>query len=1021
MYKTSQEYKNKILKSSTIQELNIYIDEKKVEDNHIINFKRKLNLFNNNEFCLGSTPEIDIELEIDKIELPEEYNEIYIESGLEDEIIPIGKFIIKNIEDDELKVKITATDYMTKFEKNYDGSKLDYPLTLIEVLNDICKQIGVELGSTSFLNMNKEIAVYDNTVSARTYISYIAEQAGGFAHIGRDGKLYIKPIGQDIIDFDINLFSDYKWGDKFKISRVSYEDGIQNYKFGDETNNTIYISANNMYIVDSEQIENIYNNIKDLEVYSFEGTTIIDPAYDIGDILIIDGKPIIYQGEMEYYSKFKAIIQSKIQPKNENESCQTKPNTATKIRRIQSSINQIDGKIEQLTQETSEYEEKITQVTQDFDKIKQDVELKLDFQRDVSGVSQILLENTSELKGSIFKLQIIGNINFLFPSNTIYPSTTLYPIGQYITLIIDKNDRNNISDEAYKIKIVLSEPLRKLNKEIYDEILIEEKLLKIIRRVGLDSDGNFYKLDSEIVIDFGDFEIPSFKDNTYIYILENSNLTYNASYLVDNEYINTFATKTELNTKVEQSAKGIMTEVNKKVGKDEFGTKIEQNAEAVKYAWNQITQYIQMEVLNGKASLAIRDKDGKLIMSIDQDGQHWYIQKDNVDKNIAETVLVELTENNETKKSLMFVLDNVEMEGDGIMAWGYKANNKVYPMLYMGNFGDEEYGLHFATDLMIHGNTLKFQTASISDDGVALLLNILGALRIIDSESNTWIFQLYKDYDEYSAVLKADTVVIKNSNGTKNIVELYENEAGTKNIDLKNNDITSANNIYSNGQMQSKGSIFTDGNINATGSVYGDNITSMNNCDYFNVTSAGSGDLTVGAKDTGVYLHIKPDWTSDGRLKKDIKDTTVNSLELIKKISHRAFVWKKDERQEKIGYIAQELEEIDENFVTKYEVIDDNGNIVDYDWTINERFIIANLTNALQQQQEIIEKQQEQIDFLMSKIDKKNDFKFKKINKENNKPKEYGEKIIIKRKHIQEKSIRERPKGRRVINEKNKF
>lgn len=618
MYKTSQEYKNKILKSSTIQELNIYIDGKKVEDNHIINFKRKLNLFNNNEFCLGSTPEIDIELEIDKIELSEKYNEIYIESGLEDEIIPIGKFIIKNIEDDELKVKITATDYMTKFEKNYDGSKLDYPLTLIEVLNDICKQIGVELGSTSFLNMNKEIAVYDNTVSARTYISYIAEQAGGFAHIGRDGKLYIKPIGQDIIDFDINLFSDYKWGDKFKISRVSYEDGIQNYKFGDETNNTIYISANNMYIVDSEQIENIYNNIKDLEVYSFEGTTIIDPAYDIGDILIIDGKPIIYQGEMEYYSKFKATIQSKIQPKNENESCQTKPSTATKIRRIQSSINQIDGKIEQLTQETSEYEDKISQVLQDVDGISQRVENIVDTTRIASGVKEIKLEKC--IKGYLLNLHIYGNnsvFKYLYPSNDLYPSENLYPHGDSRIIVTDEKGNSKM----YELRV--SEVLR-ANDEVRDEYILENNVARVIRRVN--EDGTTKETPEEEII--GKYTIYIEQgDNTIT--IQNYSARIEARYVQQNSYTDQFATKVEMNSAIQQSAEqvqskvnktlhdtidetledystttemesaitqtaeSINTEVRKKVGENEIISKINQSAEAVTIQASKIS-------LNGK-------------------------------------------------------------------------------------------------------------------------------------------------------------------------------------------------------------------------------------------------------------------------------------------------------------------------------------------------------------------------------------------------------------------------------------
>lgn len=145
MYNTSEEYKDKILNMQ--HELNIYIDGKKIDPNHIASFKQTLELFNNNEFCLGCTPEIDVEFEIDKRDLPENYNEVYIESGLEDEIIPVGKFTIqKPIEDDELKVKIKATDYMKKFEDNkYDGSSLAYPATLLQVLQHICLKIGVEL------------------------------------------------------------------------------------------------------------------------------------------------------------------------------------------------------------------------------------------------------------------------------------------------------------------------------------------------------------------------------------------------------------------------------------------------------------------------------------------------------------------------------------------------------------------------------------------------------------------------------------------------------------------------------------------------------------------------------------------------------------------------------------------------------------------------------------------------------------------------------------------------------------
>lgn len=362
------------------------------------------------------------------------------------EIVPIGKFTIqKPIEDNEFKVKIKATDYMKKFEDNkYDGSNLTYPKTMVEVLKDICIKVGVELGSTSFLNSDKQIAVYDNTVTARTYLGYIAEQAGGFAVIGRDGKLYIKTFGEDTINFNVDLFGDFTWGDKLKVSKISYEDGIQNYKFGDEAQATVFIDQNNMYIVDSEQVENIYNQIKDFEAYTFEGKTIIDPAYDIGDILVIEGKKVLFQGELEYAGKFKANIKSKIQAKTEQESMQTKQSNSNKIKRVQSEINQIDGKITQLVQETSEHEEKITKAQQDIDGFTQKVATKDE-----------LTEKVNELKHTIEGITLqskeTGGSNLFFYAKEYWKGETQDKEATLEEYTNTEIQQNNVSDEGYLI------------------------------------------------------------------------------------------------------------------------------------------------------------------------------------------------------------------------------------------------------------------------------------------------------------------------------------------------------------------------------------------------------------------------------------------------------------------------------------------------------------------------------------------------------------------------------------------
>lgn len=276
--------------------------------------------------------------------------------------------------------------------------------------------------------MNKEIAVYDNTVSARTYLSYIAEQAGGIAVIGRDGKLYIKTIGESSVTFPLKLFKTFKWGEKFKITRVRYDDGIQLFEKGDTTGNTVYISQDNMYIVDQEQIDNIYNALKDLEFYSFEGESIIDPALDTGDVIVIDGKNVIYQGSMQFSGRWIASIESKIQCKSKEETTTRTPSQKIINRRVQSSINQIDGKIIQLAEQTSEHETKLTQQEQDINVIKQTVSNTAEYKRETDGVSEIHIKDAGQ--ADILRLEVQGNKTYeanMFPRANLFPRAGLQP------------------------------------------------------------------------------------------------------------------------------------------------------------------------------------------------------------------------------------------------------------------------------------------------------------------------------------------------------------------------------------------------------------------------------------------------------------------------------------------------------------------------------------------------------------------------------------------------------------------
>ena len=791
------------------------------------------------------------------------------------------------------------------------------------------------------MNSNKQVSVFDNTVSAREYISYTAEQAGGFACIGRDGKLYIKTIGQDIANVNIELFQDYTWGEQFNVSRIAYEDGIQDFKFGDETNNTIWIDSNNMYIVDSEQVENIYNQLENFNCYSFEGTTIIDPALDIGDLITIDNKKVIYQGDMEYVGKFKVSISSKIEAKQKEETTRTVVSDKTKIRRVQSQIDQVEGTITQLVQETGEYDEKISKVEQSVDSINQKISNITDFTREITTKHEIHLKDTAKGLGFVLDFKIKGstdNFIYLTPSNALILSNTLVPLGQRFNIICDKQSRGNISSEAIIKEITMEQPLRDY-LGIYDELDIKDNKITVIRRIGVNTDLSLYILENEIIEDYGEFNLTTFEGDTYIYIKEYYNLEYYAQYLIKNDYLDTFATKLEMNTSIEQTNDSIMLEVNKKVGEEEFGTLIKQSPDSIKYAWNQISEFIQLMILNNNASFAILDKDKKIIMSLDKNGQHFFKDGQQVFgemgiQNIDDEQFISFSVEGEYGKQI-----------ENGMAWGIKtkSDGQFYPILSVRNFamGDKNSDTAYGE--------LELSSCNLVLNGFGTGIKTGGILVHGDPTEETGIYFF-------------------DINNSKNLLSISpDNAFGYANIKILDNIYFSKNQLGSNtfkiGYNSDKCCFFTDdgwiscetfycnSNVSIDGDteLYGGATIGFNsNSDWKGCSVYGNLNVTYG----NVYAD---NISSDRRVKKNIKDSDTGALNIIKQIRHRQFETKKDGVHYDIGYIAQEIEKIDRNFVMKREKTEN----LEERYYINELPIIATATKAIQEQEEIIEQLQE--------------------------------------------------------------
>ncbi len=754
-------------------------------------------------------------------------------------------------------------------------------------------------------------------------MSYIAEQAGGFACIGRDGKLYIRKIGQDTAEVNIELFQDYSWGEPFKISRVAYEDGVQDFKFGNETNNTVWINCDNMYIVDSEQVENIYNRLNNLECYSFEGSTIIDPSLDIGDIVIIDNKKVIYQGDMEYVGKFKSSISSKIQAKSKEETTRTVISDKAKIRRVQSEINQIDGRITQLVQETGEYDEKISKVEQDIDSINQKVSNVADFTRVVDGKNEIHLTETIEGKGYILDFNIQGNTNnfvYLPPHDGLTPSNNLVPLGGYFTIVADKQNRANMSEEAEIVRIILEEPLRNL-EDVCDEFIIEKGKARVVRRIGLNDDLSLYILENEVIDELGELELKTFKDNTYIYVQEYYNLAYSAKYVIDSEYSEVYATKVEMNTNISQTAEKISLEVSKKVDECELGTKIEQNAEAVKVAWNQISQFIQLMILNNNASFAILDKDKKVLMSLDKEGQHFFKDGTNIFGEMG-------IQNINDERFISFSVEgDYEQQIENGMAWGIKtkSDRKFYPILSIRNFAmgpqnsDASYG------------ELELSSCNLVLNGFGTGIKTGGVLIHGDPGEEEGVF--FWDINSSKNLL---SISPDNVNNYANIaifdnISFYRNGAGSNSFRVGNRE----NNC-----------LFTD-----EGSVHCNTITCLR------LTALGEASISEGLTMRGdlkvtsghIYCNNGVEPFSLAEKKKNIEKYNHKAIEEIKNTDIYYYNYKEDEEtcKKRVGAI------IGKNYNCSKEIIGTQGKGIDIYSMLSISY------KAIQEQQEQIEQLQE--------------------------------------------------------------
>lgn len=272
-----------------------------------------------------------------------------------------------------------------------------------------------------------------------------------------------------------------------------------------------------------------------------------------------------------------------------------------------------------------------------------------------------------------------------------------------LTLCIDRQPRNNSSSEIREYSINIGCPLRSC-EDVYDELKIitddEKKLVgTIIRRCEVDKYGVLKKLENEKTQELALPEITLFEGDNYIYIKEFTDLNMKIQYLTNAEMNKYFATKMELNSKIQQTMDSILLEVSRKADNEQVSAMVQLLAD-------EIALKVQSDEIITSLNAAI--KDGKGIISIL--GNYLVIDTDNFklnDKSILEcqkAILNNVTiregdillSGTEGRPSFQVQIPNkrgfVSISGDSILCGGNNGEQAFSYSLLENTFQDGYYG-----------------------------------------------------------------------------------------------------------------------------------------------------------------------------------------------------------------------------------------------------------------------------------------------------------------------------------------
>lgn len=371
------------------------------------------------------------------------------------EWIDLGTFITQDVEinDTTRTATINAMDYMLKTNVEYT-SDLQFSnnnVTLGQVAQEACNKAGIILATADFPNVTfiVDSNQFEQGTLIRQVISAIAQISGTVAKIRNDDKLYfITPKTTGTVRKVFNL-SDYA---EAEIKRVTQPINLvslgmsdvegENVVMKDEASilingeNSLVINDNPFAYTEAKRqqlITAIFNAVKGFEYKAYElkgqGLPYLE---SLDNVQIVDYEGNTYNSFLfRFYHKSPNGLETEMSAPSITKATVAYQNIATAeqiAKRTEIIVNKQEQTITGIIEEQGQFESQLTQIEQTVDQIQQQVSDTIVYKREVSGVTEIHLEDAGE--ADILELEIQGNKTYesnLFPGENLFPSENLQP------------------------------------------------------------------------------------------------------------------------------------------------------------------------------------------------------------------------------------------------------------------------------------------------------------------------------------------------------------------------------------------------------------------------------------------------------------------------------------------------------------------------------------------------------------------------------------------------------------------